>query len=752
MQNQPQPTIEQATPRLPIIASASLLITALLPAVAPFYASLYLDTLPDPNTPLITIPAFGPSAIVFLNLIAIIIAVFSIPLANRSGAKSFPLLNVFILIPIACLLYHATQSYDNALLASSWIAALTTALATLYLAQFQQVQKIIIAAFAALLIPYLLDSIWYLFVEQPLTVRTFIENEQAELLARGWEAGSTQHQLFLRRMQSPDALGSFGLSNVFGSILVTIILITTTLTLHALAQSNRKLARIIPLAIITLAGLFTLYYTHSKGALGVLPLGFLLLIAFFITSKKPFKSSKYLLTCLALAIVLFPFLLVIARGLLGAPETHEGERSLLFRYQYWLGSWNIYTDSITNILLGTGPDNFRFQYLIHKLPANPEDVISAHSIFIDYIATLGLAGILLTIAALSLIIKSIINFTQVLNTPEESQTSNPFTPRITLALATFIAALTLGLQFYITQPEQYADTAILWLISLIAFIATFFIITHALAIPTRIQSIALITAAVVILAHSQIEMTFFQFTSAPIAWLIITAAFASTIKPSKASRPKSNTRIALITTILLAITAIATFTLITRPINQYQTLLVNAESALHQRSYSRALDLLDKAAAEQPTANTAQKSRILVRSNIVLLYTQRNNKPSAIKYLNQAINNAQNYIIHAPGGAAPYRYLIQLYELANRENLLPNALNDSLHPATEAVNRSPYSLPDYLKLADIQYQLGDRTEAQNIYRHILSLNDQLYLDPGKQLTSNQLELVNSRLQFTPLEQ
>ena len=85
---------------------------------------------------------------------------------------------------------------------------------------------------------------------------------------------------------------------------------------------------------------------------------------------------------------------VAARGLIGESL---GERSILFRWFYMRGATGIIADEP---VLGVGPAGFQPAYAMHKPAISPEDVTSPHSIFFDYIATLGVFGVALGVLAI----------------------------------------------------------------------------------------------------------------------------------------------------------------------------------------------------------------------------------------------------------------------------------------------------------------------------------------------------------------
>ena len=71
------------------------------------------------------------------------------------------------------------------------------------------------------------------------------------------------------------------------------------------------------------------------------------------------------------------------------PEGFLGDKSLLFRWHYTIASAHIVADAPWR---GVGPDGSQAAYSLHRVPRNPEEVTSAHSMFWDWLCALGISG------------------------------------------------------------------------------------------------------------------------------------------------------------------------------------------------------------------------------------------------------------------------------------------------------------------------------------------------------------------------
>ena len=128
--------------------------------------------------------------------------------------------------------------------------------------------------------------------------------------------------------------------------------------------------------------------TRSKGAALAAGAGFALLVAPLTGgSRRSFVERHG--SAIAVVMVVGVFAAILARGLL-VPESWLGERSLLFRWHYLVGAARITGEQA---LTGVGPDGFQGAYMMARLPRSPEEVTSAHSMFVDWISMLGVSGL-----------------------------------------------------------------------------------------------------------------------------------------------------------------------------------------------------------------------------------------------------------------------------------------------------------------------------------------------------------------------
>lgn len=194
-----------------------------------------------------------------------------------------------------------------------------------------------------------------------------------------------------RRVMQAEATGWLGISNILATFGAAGTVFFGALVASALRREHRE-ARAhgalewTGLALGLGASIATLALTKSKGGAvaALVGLGVLALSTSF-ARFAPRALSLFSRHAGALAIGA-SLLAVAARGAIGE---RLSELSLLFRWYYMQAAARIFADSPR----GVGAAGFKDAYLTHKNPLSPEDVASPHSIFADWLTTLGVAGL-----------------------------------------------------------------------------------------------------------------------------------------------------------------------------------------------------------------------------------------------------------------------------------------------------------------------------------------------------------------------
>lgn len=295
---------------------------------------------------------------------------------------------------IAAALLAPAFPHDQRVLAS-WLSAWAAA-AVLAAFPHAPTRRLVLASvlsFAALLF---VKSLVQTFIEHPAAVEAFRHSREQIFAARGWTPDSPMARAYERRLMQNDASAWFGLSNVLASISAAMTVVGAACVVglvrarSGMAQDSATRPRAGALAAgvaFVAASCITLALTQSKGGFAACAVGLVAACAMGWASKLSRRegsaSVRRLLPLLGPAAIFAPILGVLLRLRLG---DQLAERSLLFRGFYFEGAVAIFREFFW---LPLGPESFQAVFTRLKPPLCPEDVSSPHSILFDYAATLG---------------------------------------------------------------------------------------------------------------------------------------------------------------------------------------------------------------------------------------------------------------------------------------------------------------------------------------------------------------------------
>ena len=405
--------------------------------------------------------------------VGIILASFSTLVGQHlRGFGVSNLIAILLAIGLGVIGYHASVDLES-VLDSSTIAAVICAFVTgSQIYTIPGATKIIggvLLGFAAMLTSI---GVYEVFVTHPETMRMY-EQSRDSFLA--------------------EPIAWFGLTNVFASFVAASG--AGLLTLCVAGWKQHRFMGFVALggAMVSIVGL---YLCGSKGGGAVFVLG--VALGMVMIARPSFRRGNLIIGLCALVI-----LGLVARGLIGESL---GERSLLFRYQYLIGSVRVW---FANPALGIGPGMFQDGYALLKPALSPEDVASPHNVALAWIATLGLGGI----ALVGIVFRSVASVAL-------SQTKDPVTSKtdgddqlikLGLLLVIVPTIASLNMQAPILSQSGLVPImigAVLW-----GAIATAIIRS---AFDQRALGLALLIFGSVLLVHAMIEVTGTMIVSAPI--------------------------------------------------------------------------------------------------------------------------------------------------------------------------------------------------------------------------------------------
>ena len=328
---------------------------------------------------------FGPAGSLALDALTCTVAAVLVTLLARGRCMawrgSFTIIaGIVAALDVGLVL---RGDFENLWRGSAWVSAFVGAGALAACGAHPRaahLQRIALAVMLSVCALWLVRGAWQLVVEHPATVAQYLASKEEFLAAQGWSEQSAQAQTYERRLMQREATGWFGLANIMAGVAGAVGVACAVL----IAQARRTLT--LPsaaiLALCALACSIIVAVNGSKGALAACAVG---LVAAWWSRRSSWHARVGVLAALAI-----PVIAVLVRGGIGESL---GERSLLFRSQYWVGAWQVTLDAWP---WGCGPDSFQAAYTLRRPAFGVEEVTSAHAAPVDWLATMGLAGVLMT--------------------------------------------------------------------------------------------------------------------------------------------------------------------------------------------------------------------------------------------------------------------------------------------------------------------------------------------------------------------
>ncbi len=433
----------------------------------------------------------GPAGSLYIDAVIALSAAFI--LAECASLWALTLLLVAGLASISIFQIHGVGAAGTPWRGATWIAGFVAAAAAVSLARSPQntakiAWSVLVTCLIAVAGAWWMRGAWQWFVEQPSVVEFFHSGarDAAFFAEHGWDADGPQAAAYVRRLSQREMSGWFGMANIFAGLFAAITVACVALGAW-LPRRDQIIAFIVALlcAIIPLAN-------GSKGAIGAMLLG----LAFLVITRRV-RVAPNTLAIGAVALILLCAFAAPLRALLSADALGQ-ERSLLFRSHYITGAWRIF---LHQPWTGSGIDGFQDAFLRFR-PVDAVDAVqSAHSVFFDWLAQIGIAGIPMILAVFSLIFIAVKSSMGVATNQSHRATQWPQA----LATLAVVMAGTFAIRFEAHALDQASLAARLVGVVLASGFAWWLlprIIVHSLA-----PSIIVAAAALTIWIDGQIEMT-----------------------------------------------------------------------------------------------------------------------------------------------------------------------------------------------------------------------------------------------------
>lgn len=715
----------------------------------------YLDVMPSPDNAqaALTLTAFGPAQTAVLCVVSLVVAAMAMGLHAWLGGRVRWLSCGLVFLGMATAMWHLSTSshFDDGYHSSAWLAAAAIGLAALHLAEHATARRWLAAMLVAMLVPLLIQALWYVFVEHAATVTQYMQNRQQALLQQGIEPGSAAQRAYERRLTDSAFTGALSMSNVTGGI--TAAFTVLALAGFAFAGDATRVRRALRWLVVWV-GLAVVWLTASKGALAACLLGAGVAAILWWAPRLGLGSWRYALALGLAALVPLAMAVVVFRGVvLGPPQTWEGERSLLFRWYYWVGAWEVFTHAR---VLPAGVGVWLFNHLFPQFKPSllPEDVASTHNVWIDYIITLGLGGLAWSAALLLWLGRGAVRAVQSETLSAAGEPAAAVWPtRMRVYVLSGLAAVVFGIQFYVQQAMMYDITVMLWLVQAGAFVAVAVWLTDAATSmhAERALVVGSVAAGLVVLVHGQIEMTFFHVGSSLIAWLImgLCGAVAGSENVGKttanaAGQGNRPSRVCGFVAVLLAATAVVVAVTWARPMERLQQTMHQAGRLVAQGEPHRAIEIMEKQTAATGISGRGFERTIMFAMRGSMAQAQwaaqrfGPQSPQTRQWQRRAMQYAEILSRHSP--LAGMRARAQMLGWFEPQNPQGPALWEQI------VAIRPYNLQDHLAAATAYEQAGQMDQVRELYRRLLWLDEQLYLDPVQQMPQEQRRQIEARLQ------
>lgn len=475
-------------------------------------ATMPTSTLPgwelDPTLFSISTPTMGPGGSMLVDALTLIGAALLLVSESVRGRRVGLLWVIGAGVGSAIVVLHGWWwqaigsaaphgTLGNQRVGIAWAAAVWSLVAVTHAARDPLVRRAVLGVLLAFVVVLALRAAQQVLIEHPVTVAAFNADRERWLASRGWTEDSPMARAYIRRMNQPEATGWFGLSNVtasFGAFALAAGAAWVWTLLRRGERGERSGVTLAGAVSALVGGAATVYLADSKGGYAAAGLG-LGLVALGLAADR-LRIIRRLGSLVGPLCIVGVLAAVAARGAIGE---RLGELSILFRWFYMQASARIFA---AHPWTGVGPDGYQLAYLAAKNPLNPEEITSPHSVLLDWLSTLGVAGLAwgaVLIAASVLLGRGLVGSAGSERAPDAGEARRGTRAgMLTLAGATIAAA-------WMESPYITPDTAALRVLAL----AVGCLVVHAAlaAGNERWTRIAACSGALAMLAHAQVELT-----------------------------------------------------------------------------------------------------------------------------------------------------------------------------------------------------------------------------------------------------
>ncbi|MCH2162010.1 MAG: hypothetical protein MK085_09080 [Phycisphaerales bacterium] len=436
-------------------------------------------------------------------------------------------------------------------------------------------------------------------------------------------------------------------------------------------------------------------------------------------------------------VVAFAVLAIVAVLLRGAlPVEFMNELSLLFRWHYLVGGAGMF---FAEPLIGVGPDGFQDVYPRMRPLMSPESPASAHSAWLDWVASLGVLGLAWVGAVCMMLLRRPV---------EEPNPDSP--PHIVSNFGAVLAGvLVFGvavfLQLLVEWPVLDQAGAVMRLVGGVVGIGTVMLVLDAFRRGSEATGwlVAMIAAAV-LAAQGQIEMVFWLPGSVVVAWALLGLAGSAAIR--ERSRVSSGWSVGTVLVGLLILLGGVMVTLREAATRRSATELRTLAERMDNGTYTPSPAEVEEARWRAGKALSSQMPEHLDwwdARKVKGATSQLGGLPDRADR-ERAFELADAWFTARPGATSSglrSTMARSVHELASA----PETLETALRATRTAVEYRPFDPMLRLYLAELLLEKGDNASAMIELDEAERLDEALHLDPLVQFTpAERARLVRAR--------
>ena len=541
------------------------------------------------------------------------------------------------------------------------------------------------------------------------------------------EQGSFQQMLFEHRLYSKDIRGFFTTGNSAGSFALLALAAAAALMMEkrkALTAGFGTAGELVARGLIVVMIAVGLGLTHSKGALAAVFAAVLFFVMYKLAGQWLAKN-KWMVIILALLVIV-----ACSSGMIWYGITHDtlpGGKSMLVRWQYWVGAAKIYA---AHPLTGAGPGNFMNYYPTYKIPAGLETVKDPHNFILSILTQYGPLGLVGFLAALLVPLGYTIFITGDSSNSRLSQGTSQFRKIalsfMALAVVTLLAVRPLILRAQLGNDVRVMLVVITWLYVLPAaiFLVTFLFlsVSEKQIYLDRSMQVILFCAIVGLLIHNLVDFALFEPGVYTAFWAVVAVVMAMSFNQNREREYSIMTP-----TLPAAMVVIGSFVALWA----YTTFCV-MPVIKSSTKIGRAMAIAENALmfADSNSISPAQ-----TRANLL---------PEAFDWANRWLQDAADDDTLSPDALiVSARICREFYRISGQteEKFLSWAQNRLL----AAIGRDPANFKNYEQLAEVLKLMADRLpadkQAELLQKAYTAINEAIVRYPG----SERLRMAAGRL-------